>query len=147
MQIRFRFRSLDDRSTIQMLQAFLEGLTQHNQIWMRLHPEAPCCLTHLGLRYTDPMMCKQKDFCQEILAADQLIERKKGTCADLSAYMAAWIRERLGRPAHVVLEQQHDYYGKPIDNAYHAYVSTNGVRYDPSEDVKLRICRCPGGHP
>ena len=145
MQLRFRFRSLDAQSTRQMLQAMLEGLTQHNEIWMRQNPRAPCCLSHARVEYVDPMLCRDEDFCQVILAADKLLEQRVGTCADMSAYVAAWIRARLGQPAHVVLEQQYDEYGQPIDQAYHAYVISNGVRYDPSEEVKAGICRCPGG--
>jgi len=145
MQLRFRFRSLDGPSTIQMLQAMLEGLTQHNEIWMRQHPEVPCCLAHANVEYVDPMLCKDKDFCQVILAADKLLEHGVGTCADMSAYVAAWIRSHLNQPAYVVLEQQYDQYSQPIDQAYHAYVISNGVRYDPSEEVKAGICRCPGG--
>lgn len=143
MQLRFRFRSLDSGTTIGMLQAMLEGLTQHNQIWMRHHPEAPCCLLHAGVAYVDPMLCRGEDFCQIILAADKLMEEKVGTCADMSAYVAAWIRERLGQRAWVILEQQYDHYNRPIDHAYHAYVWSNGVRYDPSEEVQRGICRCP----
>jgi hypothetical protein len=46
----------------------------------------------------------------------------------------------------VELEQQYDEYNQPIDHAYHAYVRVaNGTRYDPSEDVKRGLCRCPGG--
>lgn len=145
MQMRFRFRSLGGETTVQMLEAMLEGLVQHNQVWFRRHPDAPCCLIHENVQYVDPMLCYEEDFCQVILAADQLLERGVGTCADMSAYVAAWIRERTGQPAEVVLEQQYDHYDQPIDNAFHAYVVVNGMRFDPSEDVRKGICRCPRG--
>ena len=145
MQLRFRFRSLNGQSTVQMLEAMLEGLVQHNQIFFGLDPNTPCCLLHAGVEYVDPMMCRSEDFCQVILAADKLLEEKVGTCADMSAYLAAWIRYHLNRPAYVVLEQQYDHYGRPIDQAYHAYVVSDNMRYDPSEDVKRGVCRCPRG--
>lgn len=146
MQLRFNFRSLDGQSTIYMLEAMLEGLVRHNEIWLRQNPDAPCCLIHVGVGYVDPMMCERKDFCQVILAADKLVEKGVGTCADMSAYLAAWIRAHLGQWAWVALEPQYDEYGQLIDHAYHAYVATaDGDRYDPSEDVKHGLCRCPGG--
>ncbi len=146
MQLRFSFRSLDPAATIAVLEAMLEGLTRHNEIWFAQNRDTPCCMTHAGVRYVDPMLCDRRGFCQVILAADKLLEDKVGTCADMSAYVAAWIRSHLGVGAWVQLEQQFDHYNRPIPHAYHAYVATaNGERYDPSEEVKAGICRCPGG--
>lgn len=145
MQLRFRFRSMDDRSTVQLLQAFLEGLTQHNEIWFQQHPDVPCCLSHADVRYVDPMLCGGPGFCQEVLSASELLDEGVGTCADMSAYVAGWIRANLGQPASVVLEQQFDHYNRPIKHAWHAYVISNGMRYDPSEEVKAGLCRCPSG--
>jgi len=145
MQIRFSFLSLDPVATVTTLEAMLEGLTRHNENWFAQNPATPCCMTHAGVRYVDPMLCERRGFCQVILGADKLLKDKVGTCADMSAYVAAWIRSHLNQPAYVVLEQQFDQYGRPIDQAYHAYVISNGVRYDPSEEVKAGICRCPGG--
>lgn len=143
MQLRFRFRSLDPESTGRMLEAMLEGLVQHNLVWMQKNPNAPCCLTHAGVDYVDPMMCREEDFCQVILAADRLLEGQRGTCADMSAYVAAWVRVHLNLPAYVKIEQQYDHYNRPIPHAYHAFVVVNGTRYDPSEEVKAGVCRCP----
>ncbi len=143
MQLRFRFRSLDPESTARMLEAMLEGLVQHNQVWMRSNPDAPCCLTHAGVEYVDPMMCREEEFCQVILAADRLLEGRNGTCADMSAYVAAWVRQNLNTPAYVKIEQQYDHYNRAIPHAYHAFVVVNGARYDPSEEVKAGVCRCP----
>jgi hypothetical protein len=99
MQLRFNFRSLDGAATIYMLEAMLEGLTRHNEIYFRQYPDVPCCLLHAGVQYVDPMLCETKDFCQVILAADKLLEKGIGTCADMAAYMAAWVRTRLGMNA------------------------------------------------
>jgi hypothetical protein len=145
MQIRLSFHAADGVQAVPMLQGMLECLTQHNEMWFRENPGYPCCLMHAGVQYVDPMLCDRDDFCQVILAASKLLEERKGTCADMAAYMAAWIRVFMGLPAQVILEQQYDEYNRPIPHAYHAYVVTNGVRYDPSEDVKKGICRCPGG--
>jgi hypothetical protein len=73
-----------------------------------------------------------------------LLERGIGTCVDMSAYVAGWARSR-GLDAQVIIEQQYDEYGREIPYAYHAFVVSGGRRFDPSEELKAGICRCPGG--
>ena len=141
MQLRFDFEGGDDQTTIGQLTGLLAGLTDANQRWMMDHP-CPPCLFHAGVKYIDPTMCRTDDFCQIIRSAPRLLEKKEATCADMSAYFAAWLRTAHYGPASVVVEPQIDEYGSPIPHAYHAFVWSQMGRFDPSEDVKNGVCRC-----
>lgn len=127
--------------------ALLEGLAEANRIWFSLDPgEHPWCLVHAGIAYVDPTMCREiqgDGFCQKILCAKALLEKKVGTCADLSSYVAAWLRHYRRDDCEIVMEQQVDAYGAPVPYAYHAYVRSSSMGVvDPSKDIQSGNCRC-----
>lgn len=110
------------------LEAVLEILTESNAEWFASHPEAPLrvvCIVNPRVKYKPP---PKGIVCQNYWSAPQVLKRRRGTCADLAAYDAGAARAR-GVPAYVKLE--------PVGPGdWHAVAIINGIRVDPSEQVK-----------
>lgn len=135
-ETRIVFDTYDDEMTKKTLESLCEGFTLANMVWMRAHPDHPCCLAKAGIRYVDPQGCATGGAgpCQTVRGAAEILRTGIATCIDIASYYAAVLRLR-GITARVIARNMVDANGRPIPGQYHILVRTrSGVR-DYTEDL------------
>lgn len=109
------------------LEGAVEGLVRVNQAYLRETPAAPSlteAVKRRGLRYR-----REKRERWKPIAA--VLSDGHGDCEDLSAYLAAWLRERKGINARVVIRRSGP-------STWHAQVELPGGRIvDPSRALGM----------
>lgn len=123
----------DSATCMFILEALYEGIVNANIVEIeRLYPDFPG-IEAAGLRYEGPQPVSQNDPDQHIGTLSHVLKKKKATCIEAAAIVAA--EERVaGREASVRLIESLDTYGEPLPYEYHAVVELDdGTLVDPSQ--------------
>jgi len=112
----------------QALAHALEALTIANQVYLRRNPNAPHPLA-AGIRFE-----REPVGVEKWQSYGRLLQTKRGDCEDISAAVAAWKREREGRPARAQIIARRQ--AGPM-LVYHIGVNTLGRIEDPSRAIGM----------
>lgn len=141
-QIRYSFNLAAGTAALAQIESLAEGLVRLNEVFFATHPGAPDDLVIAGVRYEDPLLCRERSvqaFCQTIRGAGQVLQAKRGTCIDLSAYYVGLWRVRFGVDSYVRAMPDTDGRGQPIPNAFHAVAVYPGGVFDAAQQVRDRV--------
>jgi hypothetical protein len=117
------------------LRHLLEALTLADQVYLRGHPECPHPY-EAGIRYEEEEFGKE-----DWQAIPYLLDRKKGDCEDLAAYLCAWRRERdhVAARCHFTHRDVRNAQTGGMVSLYHIVVIyPNGRIEDPSRKLGMK---------